>query len=96
VGWSVHLPEPGSLEIRDFRVPAPRLAPELSAARALTIPPLLWRADRSRLDGTTHGLTLRGSQTVRLEWWESGPGEWRDLTAWAERMRSLLGNALTS
>jgi hypothetical protein len=96
VGWSVQLPEPGSLEIRDFRVPASRLAPELAAAGMLTIPPLLWRADRIGLDGTRHGISLRGSQTVRLEWWAGGPDEWRDLTAWTERMRAHLGNALTS
>lgn len=43
------------------------------------------------MDGTTYGLQMGDSwRNLQIEWWQSGPTEWRELTGWALKTMKYL------
>jgi hypothetical protein len=48
------------------------------------------------LDGVRYGLQISAIYTslLHLEWWSSGPKEWREITTWAADARKLLASII--
>lgn len=82
-------PTPNIL-LREAALPTTELQQVLDTGANLTVP-IVQVANVVGLEGEYFGLeTYEVSPSIRLQWWNGGPTEWRHFTDWVGELRSFL------
>ena len=83
-----------SLRLREGTLPAEGLRRLLDVGADLTVP-LVGVANTVGLEGEYFGLeTYEVSPNVRVQWWGTGPTEWRHFIDWVAELRAFLQRCL--
>ncbi len=80
--------------LREAALPLPELQRLLAIGNQLMVP-LVGVTQTVGLDGDYFGVeTYEVSPNVRLQWWGTGPTEWRHFTDWVAEVRTILQHCL--